>query len=117
MEQEPVSAVSSELTASESIILLLGLLLFLLLILFLELWRGNVGTDCVFQVRIIFLLVPIALINQIVLCVFFLDLFFNLLPVRGVHVRRVDATRRHISANLIDLKPKEGNESEHSSSL
>jgi hypothetical protein len=71
-----------------------------------------------YQVGIVLFLVPVSLVNDIVLSgVFLLDLFFDLLPIGGLHVRRVDATSINGCSNLVHLEPEKGQESEYCPTL
>jgi hypothetical protein len=71
-----------------------------------------------YQVGIVLFLVPVSLVNDIVLSgVFLLDLFFDLLPIGGLHVRRVDATSINGCSNLVHLEPEKGQKSEYCPTL
>jgi hypothetical protein len=65
-----------------------------------------------YQVGIVFFLVPIPLIDDIIVgSVLLPDLFFDLLPVSGLHIGRVDTTSHDVRSNLVDLESEKGQES------
>jgi len=85
-----------------------------LLMLFLKIRTGDIRSNLLLEIGIIFLIIPITMIHYVTLSIFFLYFFFNFLMVSRMHHRRIYDSTHRLASDLIDLKGEYRHESYHS---